>query len=195
MKICFATQNRNKLKEIQEIFANILGNSIELVCLADLDYTNELAEDGNTFEANSLQKARFVYDTFNINCFADDSGLEVEALHGEPGVNSAFYAGEDKNYAANSALLLKNLTNITNRNAQFRTCITLVMGNETQQFNGIVKGEILTELRGTNGFGYDPLFMPNGYDRTFAEMTSQEKNLISHRALAVQKLVEFLKSR
>jgi XTP/dITP diphosphohydrolase len=195
MKICFATQNRNKLKEIQEIFANILGNSIELVCLADLDYTNELAEDGNTFEANSLQKARFVYDTFNINCFADDSGLEVEALNGEPGVNSAFYAGEDKNYAANNALLLKNLTNITNRNAQFRTCITLVMGNETQQFNGIVKGKILTELRGTNGFGYDPLFMPNGYDRTFAEMASQEKNLISHRALAVQKLVEFLKSR
>ncbi len=191
MKICFATQNRNKLKEIQELFANNLESNFELICLADLNHQGELAEDGNTFEANSLQKARFVADTFGINCFADDSGLEVMALHGKPGVNSAFYAGESKNYDANNKLLIKNMQNISNRDAQFRTCITLIIDNKVHQFNGIVKGIILNELRGTNGFGYDPLFIPNGYDKTFAEMTSKEKNLISHRALAVKQLLEF----
>jgi XTP/dITP diphosphohydrolase len=190
MKICFATQNRNKLREIQEI----LGNSFTLICLTDLHYTEELAEDGNTFETNSLQKAQFVYNTFKIPCFADDSGLEVEALHGEPGVNSAFYAGEAKNYAANNLLLLKNLSGISHRQAQFRTCITLVMDTQIQQFNGIVKGIITEELRGTNGFGYDPLFVPNGYDKTFAEMLPEEKNKISHRAIAVKKLVSFLQT-
>lgn len=188
MKICFATQNRNKLKEIQ----TILGNNFDLVCLSDLAHHSELAEDGNTFESNSLQKARFVYDNFAITCFADDSGLEVETLNGEPGVNSAFYAGEAKNYAANNVLLLKNLTGIDNRNAQFRTCITLIINNNVHQFNGVVKGKIINELRGTNGFGYDPLFIPDGYDKTFAEMSATEKNEISHRALAVKQLVEFL---
>jgi XTP/dITP diphosphohydrolase len=189
MKICFATQNINKLKEIQAL----LGTSFEVICLTDLNHTEELAEDGQTFEENSLQKARFVYDTFKVPCFADDSGLEVEALNGEPGVNSAFYAGEAKNYAANNQLLLKNLENISNRKAQFRTCITLVTSQETKQFNGIIKGHIAAKLSGENGFGYDPLFIPDGYEKTFAEMTAAEKNAISHRALAVQALVAYLK--
>lgn len=188
MKICFATQNRNKLKEIQDL----LGDNFEVICLTDLNHTEELAEDGNTFEANSLQKARFVYDTFGITCFADDSGLEVEALNGEPGVNSAFYAGEAKNYAANNQLLLKNLANISNRKAQFRTCITLIINDEVKQFNGIVQGQIAQQLQGNNGFGYDPLFIPDGYEKTFAEMTAAEKNAISHRALAVKALVAYL---
>lgn len=190
MKICFATQNRNKLKEIQDL----LGDNFEVICLTDLNHTEELAEDGNTFEANSLQKAHFVYDTFWVTCFADDSGLEVEALNGEPGVNSAFYAGEAKNYAANNQLLLKNLANVSNRKAQFRTCITLIINNEVKQFNGIVKGQIAHTLRGSNGFGYDPLFVPDGYEKTFAEMTSSEKNAISHRALAVKALIDYLKT-
>jgi XTP/dITP diphosphohydrolase len=188
MKLCFATQNKNKLKEIEAI----LGSRFELVCLADLGHTAELAEDGNTFEANSAQKARFIWQTYQINCFADDSGLEVQALNGEPGVNSAFYAGEDKNYAANNELLLKNMADLSNRNAQFRTCITLIINGKEQQFNGIVAGTILYEKRGAYGFGYDPLFVPNGHSQTFAEMEATEKNSISHRALAVQQLVDFL---
>jgi XTP/dITP diphosphohydrolase len=191
MKICFATQNENKVKEIQAL----LGNEFELVSLTDLGYTEELEETAGTFEGNSQQKALFVYQKYGINCFADDSGLEVAALNGEPGVNSAFYAGEAKNYAANNALLLKNLIGQPNREAQFRTCITLVWNGEIQQFNGIIKGTILTEQRGTNGFGYDPLFVPNGYDKTFAEMSKEEKNMISHRALAVQQLVAYLQQQ
>jgi XTP/dITP diphosphohydrolase len=191
MKICFATQNANKVNEIQAL----LGKQFELVSLTDLGHTEELEETTGTFEGNSQQKALLVYQKYGINCFADDSGLEVAALNGEPGVNSAFYAGEAKNYAANNALLLKNLTGESNRNAQFRTCITLVWNGEVQQFNGIVKGTILTEQRGINGFGYDPLFVPNGYDKTFAEMTKEEKNKISHRALAVQQLVAWLQKQ
>jgi XTP/dITP diphosphohydrolase len=191
MKICFATQNANKVTEIQAL----LGNQFDLVSLTDLGHTEELAETAGTFEGNSQQKALFVYQKYGINCFADDSGLEVAALNGEPGVNSAFYAGEAKNYAANNVLLLKNLLGQTNRHAQFRTCITLVWSGEIQQFNGIVKGTILTEQRGTNGFGYDPLFVPNGYDKTFAEMSKEEKNRISHRALAVQQLVAYLQQQ
>ncbi len=191
MKICFATQNVNKVNEIQAL----LGNQFELVSLTDLGHTEELAETTGTFEGNSQQKALFVYQKYGINCFADDSGLEVAALNGEPGVNSAFYAGEAKNYAANNALLLKNLAGQNNRHAQFRTCITLVWNGEVQQFNGIVKGTILTEQRGTNGFGYDPLFVPNGYEKTFAEMSKEEKNKISHRALAVQQLIVWLQQQ
>ncbi len=191
MKLCFATQNQNKIKEIQAI----LGKQFDLIGLADLGHTAELAEDGNTFEANSLQKARFVWETYQVNCFADDSGLEVQTLNGEPGVNSAFYAGKEKNYAANNTLLLQNMATQTNRIAQFRTCITLLLNGEVFQFNGIVKGQLLHTIKGTNGFGYDPLFMPDGYTQTFAEMTAEEKNKISHRALALQQLVEFLNLR
>jgi XTP/dITP diphosphohydrolase len=188
MKICFATQNQNKLKEVKQI----LGSRFILLGLSDLGHHTELEETGNTFEANSLQKALFVWEKYQIPCFADDSGLEVQALGGLPGVNSAFYAGEQKNYAANNALLLKNLEGKIDRTAQFRTCITLLIKGKDQQFNGIVRGKILTTQRGTNGFGYDPLFVPEGYEKTFAEMDSAEKNKISHRALAMQKLIDFL---
>jgi XTP/dITP diphosphohydrolase len=188
-KLCFATNNAHKLEEIQAI----LGDSFDLLSLKDINCIEELPETGNTLEANSLQKAQYLYDHYQINCFADDSGLEVNALGGEPGVYSARYAGEQRIHADNIHLLLKNLSGKSDRSAQFRTVITLFQNGEYHQFEGIIKGQIIEDLRGTDGFGYDPIFMPEGFDKTFAEMSLEEKGRISHRARAFQKLVAFLK--
>ena len=187
--LCFATNNAHKLEEIQAI----LGNSFELLSLKDINCTQELPETGNTIEANSLEKAQYLYDHYHVDCFADDSGLEVNALNGEPGVDSAHYAGPQRSHPDNINLLLKNLSNQTDRTAQFKTVITLIIKGEIHQFEGIIKGKVLHDLRGSDGFGYDPVFMPEGFDRTFAEMSLEEKGKISHRAIAFKKLVEFLK--
>ena len=187
-ELCFATNNAHKLEEIQAI----LGNSFELISLKETGCKEELPETGNTLEANSLQKAQYLYDHYQVNCFADDSGLEVQALGGEPGVDSAHYAGPQRSHADNVNLLLKNLADKTNRSAQFRTVITLIQNGETTQFEGSIEGQIIGELRGTQGFGYDPIFVPDGNTTTFAEMSLAEKGKISHRTKAFEKLVEFL---
>jgi len=189
MKLCFATNNPNKLSEIQDL----LGDEFELVGLRDVGCEEELAEDQNTLEGNSLQKAQYVFKKFGVSCFADDTGLEVKALGGEPGVYSARYAGAQRSNEDNMALVMEKLQNQSDRSAQFRTVITLIIAGEQIQFEGIAKGKIIEEQRGTKGFGYDPIFMPSGYDQTFAEMTREEKNTISHRGLAVQKLIQYLK--
>lgn len=191
MKICFATNNIHKIREVQEM----LGDTFELISLEKIGCKEELPETQNTIPENSAQKARYVWNKFGVPCFADDSGLEVESLGNAPGVLSARYAGLPKDDDKNIALLLKNLEGKTNRNAQFRTCITLIMPTGEWQFEGLVKGKIIEEKRGNQGFGYDPVFLPDGYEQTFAEMTTAQKNQISHRAIAVKKLVEFLKKQ
>jgi XTP/dITP diphosphohydrolase len=187
-KLCFATNNAHKLAEIQAI----LGNSFELLSLNDIHCKEELPETGNTLEANSLQKAKYLYDNYQVDCFADDTGLEVHSLGGEPGVYSARYAGLQRSHTDNVNLLLKNLVNEPDRSARFRTVITLIQNGKITQFEGIVNGKIIENLRGTEGFGYDPIFIPEGYDRTFAEMELMEKANISHRGRAFEKLVKFL---
>jgi XTP/dITP diphosphohydrolase len=191
MKLCFATNNPNKVKEIQAL----LGNSFTLQGLSDIGCVEELAEDRDTIEGNSLQKAQYVFDHYHVHCFADDTGLEVEALQGAPGVYSARYAGEQRNADDNIQLLLKNLQGKSNLNARFRTVITLITTSGTHQFEGILRGEITFDKRGTQGFGYDPVFVPEGYTKTLAQLDLAEKNTISHRARAVQKLVLFLKEQ
>jgi len=190
MKICFATHNSNKLKEINQI----LGDRFEVIGLTDLGCHDEIIEDGDTLEANSAIKARFVSNNYFIPCFADDTGLEVEALSGAPGVYSARYAGEPSNSQKNIELLLKNLKDKKNRNARFRTVITLILGDEEMQFDGIVDGAITKSLKGDGGFGYDPVFIPKDSKQTFSEMSASEKNAISHRGRAVSKLIDYLKS-
>lgn len=189
MRLCFASNNKHKLEEIK----NVVGRKFEILSLADIKCNEELPETRNTLEGNSLQKAEYVLQHYNTPCFADDTGLEVEALQGAPGVYSARYAGNHRSNDDNIALLLQNLKNDTNRKAQFRTVITLI-GIEAQPvfFEGIIRGEIITEKRGSSGFGYDPVFVPEGHSRTFAEMTLEEKNQSSHRAIAVKKLAEYL---
>jgi XTP/dITP diphosphohydrolase len=187
--VCFATHNKHKLEEVRVL----LGPDFPLASLQEIGCIQELAEDQDTLEGNSLQKAEFVFKNFHVPCFADDTGLEVEALGGAPGVYSARYAGEQKNPEDNINKLLHHLAGIDNRQAQFRTVITLVTPDLTRQFEGIVKGVIIREKRGTGGFGYDPVFVPEGYSATLAELSLQEKNKISHRARAMNKLVEFLK--
>jgi XTP/dITP diphosphohydrolase len=186
--LCFATNNAHKLEEIQAI----LGASFELLSLNDIHCKEELPETGNTLEANSLQKAKYLYDNYQVDCFADDTGLEVHALGGEPGVYSARYAGLQRSHTDNVNLLLKNLVNKPDRSARFRTVITLIQNGNITQFEGIVNGKIIEDLRGTEGFGYDPIFIPEGYDRTFAEMSLMEKGEISHRGRAFEKLVTYL---
>lgn len=189
MKIVFATNNKNKLRELREI----LGEGYEIVSLADIECHEDIPETGLTLEENALQKARYVYDKFGIDCFADDTGLEVDALGGEPGVHSARYAeGTDHNSEANMAKLLQKLGDSHERTARFRTVIALIQHGEVHEFEGRVEGTIAHEKHGTEGFGYDPIFIPTGYEQSFAEMGA-EKNKISHRARAVQKLVAFLK--
>lgn len=188
-KLCFATNNAHKIEEIQAI----LGDSFELLSLNDIHCKEELPETGNTLEANSLQKAKYLYNNYHVDCFADDTGLEVPALGGEPGVYSARYAGEQRSHADNTNLLLKNLVNKSNRSARFKTVITLIRDGNITQFEGIVNGKIIEELKGMEGFGYDPVFIPEKFDRTFAEMTLSEKGEISHRGRAFQKLLEFLR--
>lgn len=189
MRLCFASNNKHKLEEIK----SVVGRKFEIVSLADIKCNEELPETRNTLEGNSLQKAEYILQHYNTPCFADDTGLEVEALHGAPGVYSARYAGNHRSNDDNIALLLQNLKSDTNRKAQFRTVITLI-GVEAEPvfFEGIICGEIITEKRGSSGFGYDPVFVPEGHSRTFAEMTLEEKNQLSHRAIAVKKLAEYL---
>ncbi len=189
MKLCLATNNAHKVEELQ----SLLGEKFELQTLNEISCFDDIPETADTFDGNSLQKAMCVWERFQIDCIADDSGLEVDALNGEPGVFSARYAGEHGNHENNMAKLLQNLDGIKNRAAQFRCVITLIINGVANNFEGIIRGKIIHEKRGSQGFGYDPLFIPDGYDRTFAEMSIKEKNPISHRGLAVAKMIEFLK--
>lgn len=188
MKLVFATNNLNKLAEVQKM----LPNSIELLSLKEIDCFDDIEETASTLEGNAKIKANYITENFKYNCFADDTGLEVESLNGAPGVFSARYAGEPSNSENNMKKLLTNLGNHTNRNAQFRTSICLNLNGEQFLFDGICKGEILHQKQGDNGFGYDPIFKPNNYSVSFAEMSVEDKNNISHRGLAIKKLVDFL---
>jgi XTP/dITP diphosphohydrolase len=188
MRLCFATNNQHKIKEVLAL----LNHSYTIESLAEIGCVEELAEEQDTILGNSFQKANYVFQKYKVPCFADDSGLEVDSLNGEPGVDSAHYAGPQRSFDDNMNLLLKNLSGVTNRGAQFRTVITLVTPQTTQQFEGVLRGQILHDKRGTEGFGYDPLFLPDGYTRTLAEMSLDEKNKISHRSKAVAKLIEYL---
>lgn len=190
MEIVFATNNKNKLKEIQ----NILEGDIKLISLEELGCTEEIPEEQDTLDGNASQKAWYIYDKFGKNCFADDTGLEVQALNMEPGVYSARYAGEQKSSEDNMDKLLFNLKDKENRKAQFRTSICLIIDGKEHFFQGSVQGEILKERQGDEGFGYDPIFKPDGYNISFAEMDMKEKNKISHRGRATAKLVEYLNS-
>lgn len=187
-RLCFATNNRHKLEEV----ASLLSGTFEVVGLDEVGFTGELAEDFFTLEENSKQKAAFVFTNFNIPCFADDSGLEVDALNGEPGVHSAHYAGPHRSSADNTSLLLQKMKGVENRTARFRTVITLMDVGFVKQFEGTVNGKILHSPLGNDGFGYDPVFLPDGFEISLAEMTMMQKNKISHRAMAVVKLVEYL---
>jgi XTP/dITP diphosphohydrolase len=188
-RLTLATNNRHKLEEVRAV----IGNEIELLTLGDIGCEEELAEEQDTLEGNSLQKAEYVFRKYKVNCFADDTGLEVKSLNGAPGVYSARYAGAQRSAEDNIQLLLKNLDGSINREAQFRTVITLVTEKGVHQFEGIVIGRIIKEKKGVEGFGYDPVFLPDGFTKTLAEMTMEEKNKISHRARAMQKLIDFLK--
>ncbi len=188
MKIVFATNNKNKLTELQQI----LGNEFELLSLSDINCFEEIPETSPTIEENSMEKADYVYNKFKVDCFADDTGLEIEALDGRPGVYSARYAGDEKNMEKNIEKILSELENKDNRNARFKTVVSLILNGEKHQFEGIINGKIIKNKKGKSGFGYDPVFIPNGYDITFAEMNADLKNKISHRGIAVQKLVKFL---
>ena len=188
MKLVFATHNQHKLQEIKLL----LPKTINLVSLADINFTDDIAETADTLTDNALLKARHIYNKYKINCFADDSGLEVEALNGAPGVYSARYAGLQKNDTGNNRKLLDELRDKSNRNACFKTVIALIIDGKELIFTGVIEGVILSKMHGDKGFGYDPLFKPNGYNLTFAQMTTDEKSKISHRGLAVNKLVNFL---
>ncbi len=190
MDLVFATNNEHKLKEIR----SILGDSVNLLSLKDIGCNEDIPETGHTLEANASQKAKFIFEKYNINCFADDTGLEIQALNGEPGVYSARYAGEEKNSVKNMQKVLKNLEGKTDRTARFRTVISLIINGEEKLFEGIVTGRIIETPKGNLGFGYDPVFVPNGYENTFAELGDEIKNKISHRARAVKKLTEYLKT-
>ena len=187
-KIIFATGNKNKLKEAAEI----LGGKYELVTAAEAGITEDIPETSDTIEGNASQKSHYLWKKTSMACFADDTGLEVEALGGRPGVYSARYAGDAKDSKANMEKLLSELEGEKNRNARFRTVISLITGGKEYLFEGILKGRITESQQGNAGFGYDPVFMPEGYDKTLAEMPLHEKNLISHRGIAVRKLAEFL---
>lgn len=190
-KLVFATNNAHKLEEV----VAILGDQVELLSLNDIGCQTDIPETAETLEGNALLKSSYIYKNYHLDCFADDTGLEVEALNGAPGVYSARYAGgEGHDAQANMLKLLHELDGKENRKAQFRTAISLILDGKEYLFEGVIKGEIIKEKRGDSGFGYDPVFMPKGYDRTFAELGNDIKNQISHRALAVQKLCEFLQS-
>lgn len=190
MKLVFATANQNKAREIQ----SLILDSIEILSLTDINCLEEIPETQATIEGNASQKAFYVFEKFNYNCFADDTGLEIEALNGLPGVLSARYASESKNANDNMDKILSEMKGISNRKARFKTVISLVINGKELQFEGVVNGTILNEKRGSSGFGYDPIFLPDGSTKSFAEMELSEKNKISHRARAVNKLVEYLKT-
>ena len=184
----FATHNQHKAEEVGAMLEGLYN----VKSLKDLDLSEEIPETGDTLEENSRIKASYLYDNFSIDCFADDTGLEVFSLKNAPGVKSARYAGEPPSDAKNVDLLLRNLQLQEERNARFRTVITLIINGVEKQFEGIVRGSIIVERKGSNGFGYDPVFVPDGYEKTFAEMSSEQKNKISHRAIAIRKLVSHL---
>ena len=187
-KIVFATHNENKLKEV----AALLSPLYHVVGLNDIGCHEDIPETENTLEGNAYLKSKYVYDHYGLDCFSDDTGLEVTALHGEPGVFSARYAGEGRNSDDNMAKLLRELHDKTDRSAQFRTVISLILKGEEHHVEGSVRGNLIEEKRGRAGFGYDPIFQPIGYAETFAELGSDVKNEISHRAIAVKKLIRFL---
>ena len=189
-RLVFATNNAHKLEEIRAI----LGNSIEILSLADIHCHADIPETADTLEGNARQKSRYVYEHYGLDCFADDTGLEVESLGGAPGVYSARYAdGQGHDSQANMNKLLKEMEEKNDRKAQFRTILSLIEKGEERQFEGIVKGQITREKRGESGFGYDPIFQPDGYETTFAELGSDIKNRISHRARAVAALCDYLR--
>lgn len=191
MKIVFATNNKHKLEEIKDI----LGKDFEIVSLAEIGCHEDIPETGLTLEENARQKSTYIVEHYNHDCFADDTGLEVDALKGEPGVHSARYAeGTDHDSEANMRKLLSKMSNVKDRTARFRTVISLIINGVEHQFEGRVEGRIATEKHGTEGFGYDPIFIPEGYDKSFAELGEEVKNQISHRARAVKKLAEHLSS-
>ena len=189
-KLIFATHNEHKLEEVSAM----LKKNINVLGLRELQFFEDIPETADTLQGNALQKAQFVKDNLGYDCFADDTGLEVDALNGAPGVFSARYAGEPSNSERNIDKLLDVLKDSNNRTAQFRTVIALLQDVDVHYFEGIIRGKITTERHGTGGFGYDAVFVPEGYNKTFAELSQEEKNAISHRGLAVQKLVEFLKN-
>ena len=190
MKLVFATSNQNKANEIQSLIPNVL----QILSLLDIQCTEEIPETQSTIEGNASQKAFYVYEKYHQNCFADDTGLEVESLNGKPGVLSARYAGESRDANENMDKVLQELSLKENRKARYKTVISLVISGKEHQVEGIVDGVILSEKRGDSGFGYDPIFLPDGYDLSFAEMDLSTKNKISHRAKAVNKLVEYLRT-
>ncbi len=187
-KIVFATNNKHKLSEIREI----MGSKYEVLSLNDINCYEEIEETSETIEGNALLKAHFISEKYGYDCFADDTGLEVEALNGAPGVYSARYAGNNHDSVANMNKLLSELNGIENRKSRFLTVIALVINGKTITFEGIINGSIIDNPKGNNGFGYDPIFIPENSDKTFAQMTSEEKNIISHRAIATKKLIEYL---
>ena len=189
MKLVFATNNKHKLEEVRDI----LGSGVEVLSLNDIGCNDDIPETADTLQGNALIKARHIYNKYNVSCFADDTGLEVEALGGAPGVLSARYAGDGHDSEANMQKLLQNLTGESNRNAQFRTVIALIIDGEEILFDGIVKGVITYKKMGDSGFGYDPIFIPEGYNESFAQMGSEEKNSLSHRYRATKKLNDYLK--
>lgn len=190
MKLVFATNNKNKIKEIE----SALNGKIKILSLKDIGFSDGIPEDHETLEENAFQKADHIASMFNVNCFADDTGLEIEALNGRPGVYSARYAGPAATADDNMTKVLKELGAETNRRAKFRTVISLLINDKQYSFEGAVEGEILLEKTGSEGFGYDPIFRPAGHEESFAEMTMAQKNRISHRGLAVQKLIRFLEN-
>lgn len=191
MKIVFATNNAHKLDEVRQV----VGQKFEVVSLRECGITEDIPENEPTLEGNALAKARYIFSRTGLDCFADDTGLEVDALGGEPGVRSARYATDGHDDEANKRLLLERLQGAESRAAQFRTAVALILGGEEYLFEGVVRGAITTEQQGEGGFGYDPLFVPEEYEKTFAQMSAEEKNAISHRGRAVRKLAEFLQTK
>jgi len=188
MDLVFATNNQHKLQELQAI----LGDEFRLLSLKDIGCNEDIPEEQPTLEGNASQKSHYIFNKFGYNCFADDTGLEIDALNGEPGVYSARYVGEEKSAEANMEKVLRKMAKINRRKARFRTVISLIINGEEDLFEGVVNGEILFSKKGGSGFGYDPIFQPDGFEKSFAEMGMDEKNKISHRGRAVQKLVNFL---
>jgi XTP/dITP diphosphohydrolase len=191
MQFVFATHNLHKLEEVK----TLLNSNITVLSLKDINYTDEIEENETTLEGNALIKAKTIFKSIQENCFADDSGLLVDALNGEPGVYSARYAGSQKNDNDNMNKLLDKLKDIENRKAQFKTVLALILNEKEYLFEGIVHGVIAHEKKGTKGFGYDPIFIPEGFSKSFAELTSLEKSMISHRSIALKKLITFLQNK
>jgi XTP/dITP diphosphohydrolase len=187
IKIVFATNNKNKIKEVQKL----LPTNIELIGLKDIGCEDDIPETQHTIKGNSIQKVNYINSKYNLDCFADDTGLEISALNGDPGVLSARYAGSERNSKKNIEKVLKNLNNIKNRNARFKTVIALSYKGEILTFEGVCEGVISDEIQGDGGFGYDPIFKPKGINKTFAELSFDEKNKISHRAIAIKKLIDY----